>query len=165
MTVLGVVLRLISGLYAMDYGGVYVLNLLGYDVPFAMRAPWRAFSVREFWGKRWNQFVAHSTKEMVFRPILSATQSRRMAAVAGLVVLAAVHAYPIMMDGRHSSVVATVFGFFILQPMCMAVEERVILHRVCGSERVNAVVHTLLTAVLLGATFALSLFATCSAMQ
>ena len=121
--------------------------------------------MRDFWGKRWNQFVAHTTREMVFGPAMRATQSRQMGVMAVFVVLALVHAYPMWMDGLHSSAVLVAFGFFILQPLCMVVEQKLILPRVWGSERVNAVVHSGLTFVLLAWAFVLSLLATCSATQ
>merc|ERR1712228_675412 len=143
--------------YAMDYGGVFFANLCGYDVEYDMKSPWNAVSLRDFWGKRWNQFVASAMRKMVYIPIVQVTESKNIALIAVFFVLGIVHSYPMWLDGFEINICMIVLMWFILQPFCMYVED--VINRTFGY-RVYA-----LAFILLFGSLILSLNAVCLVEQ
>ena len=155
-------LFVISLLYAMDYGGVFFVNLIGYEVEFDMKSPWRSCSLREFWGKRWNQFVATAIRKMVCIPIVEETKSKSIALVIVFVVLGILHSFPMWLDGFEMNVCLIVFIWFALQPLCMSLQDTV--NRRMGyksKDLVNQLIQVLLTFGLLFGSLVLSSTANC----
>ncbi|MFK5924557.1 MAG: MBOAT family protein [Verrucomicrobiota bacterium] len=52
----------------------------GYGARAIMEEPWRAVSLTDFWGRRWNRAFSDVAREMVFRPL-----SRKWGVIAALV--------------------------------------------------------------------------------
>ncbi|CAN5161151.1 hypothetical protein BH23VER1_BH23VER1_03490 [soil metagenome] len=62
----GLVLVLHFGLF--DWLALF-WRRVGYDVERLMEAPWRARSLADFWGARWNRAFSHVANRALFRPL------------------------------------------------------------------------------------------------
>ena len=151
-----------SILYCMDYGFVFFLNLIGYTSEYDMISPWKSYSLKEFWGKRWNQFVAYELRLNIYKPIIKQTNNRQLSIFCVFLTLAIIHAIPMKVDGFGINTVIIAFTWFIIQPFLLFIEEKLILPFQCGKD-INYIIHSLLTFILLFGSFFMCLQMTCYA--
>eukprot|EP01083_Nonionella_stella_P021923 60668_1 len=150
-----------SILYCIDYGSAFVLNMIGYDIGYDMQSPWKSYSLDEFWGKRWNQFVAYSVRQWVYKPVIHYTRSTNWSLVAVFVILGVIHAFPAYLDGFSLNTVVVVFVWFLIQPLCLFMERKTIKPISFGSHAIDKLVHSFVTFGILFGSLVFSLKSTC----
>ena len=125
----GIVLCLHFGLFTL-------LDLLwrrlGFNAPLLMRAPLRATSLAEFWGRRWNTGFHRLAHEFVYRPI-----ARRLgvagATVTTFLVSGLIHDLVISVPARGGYGLPTLY--FLLQGSGVLLERTSVAKRLgCGQE-------------------------------
>ena len=115
------------GLIAFLHFGVFNLvagfwQTQGYGARPIMEAPWKAISVEEFWGRRWNRAFSDVARVMVFRP-LSRKWGVPLALMAGFVFSGIVHELVITVPASAGYGLPTMY--FLLQGAAVIIERRV----------------------------------------
>lgn len=109
MAMMGIVFVLHFGLFALLARGWY---LLGFPVLPLMNTPWRAASLGNFWGDRWNRGFSVVARIAVFRPLV-----RRLGlpsgTLAGFLVSGLAHELVISLPARAGWGLPTIY--FLLQ--------------------------------------------------
>jgi hypothetical protein len=95
-------------------------RLAGVDTAPPFRAPWRATSLGEFWGRRWNVAFSEMTASVLYRPLARAA-GRRAALLASFVLSGLLH------EAAISLPVGAGFGgplaYFAIHGLLMTIEE------------------------------------------
>jgi len=96
----------------------------GLLVPAINRRPWRAATLADFWGNRWNRLFGDWLRQTVFRPLRRRPQSAALATflVSGLLHELLVSVPLAVVYGEHTWGWLT--GYFLLQYLAMAVDRR-----------------------------------------
>lgn len=145
----------------IDSGGLFCLNALGYQSKYDMVMPWKSYSLKQFWGKRWNQSVANVSKKMIYKPLIKITNNRYLSLFAVFITLGIMHILPMYLDGFHFNVLLIVFIWFLSQVICLFIEEKIIINLKLSSNDINFFIHSLITFALLFGSFFVSLFSCC----
>jgi len=143
----------VASVYTVDAFYRTLLLPTGYDVPGTNQRPWRARTVSEFWGRRWNSGIQHLLRDSVYVPLAAAGCPRGTAVLATFAASAGLHVYPMYMVGVRAGVCASVLLFFLVQALLMLAERST---RVSGLPWVTACLCTTLPLFmqpLLGAIF------------
>lgn len=106
------------GLLALFVAG---LRSLGFAAERLFRAPWRARSLAEFWGRRWNLGFAEMCAITVFRP-LSRRHGRTVASAMAFLLSGLLHEVAITLPVRAGLGLPTLY--FVVQALAVTVEER-----------------------------------------
>ena len=112
-----------SSMFILD--GVYRLPLLcfGKTVPSALQNPFASTTVREFWGRRWNQVIGGMLRDGIFMPCRKRGY-RNVGVALTFLGSGVLHVVPMLLSGQPRDVCVTVFAFFALQIVVLAVERR-----------------------------------------
>jgi hypothetical protein len=131
----GVLLRWLGGAIAAGaFAGMTTAALplmgcvFGVSMPPLMQSPWRSVTVDEFWSRRWNVW----TSAKMFRPVFRAVLSRHGFATALAVTFAfssVAHALMAFLALGKWPVSLACGGFFLVQPVLIAVEHRLGVRR------------------------------------
>jgi len=114
------------GLVLVLHFGVFDLlalfwRRLGFDVERLMQAPWRAHSLADFWGGRWNRAFSHVANRALFRPM-----TRRFGlawgTLAGFLLSGVVHEVVISVAARGGHGLPTMY--FLLQGLGVLMERQ-----------------------------------------
>lgn len=101
--------------------------LLGYYAPRLSHYPLLARSIAEFWSARWNRVVGKVLRDRVFAPL--AHRGPALAVWATFLVSAAFHAYLVGAALREWAPALAAAGFFLLQPVLLALERALRVRR------------------------------------
>lgn len=117
-------------LFCLHFGLFHLLALVwngvGYRVEPIMRAPWRAVSLAEFWGRRWNRAFTDMAQQLIVRPCQAAVGRRGLLfAVFGISGL------------LHEAVISVPAGggyggptvYFLIQAAGMATQRSAVVRR------------------------------------
>ncbi len=111
--------------------GVWLLAA-GLRLPWLMRNPVAALSLREFWGWRWNGVVQRMLKSKAYDPLVrGAGWPKEAAAVVTFCASGAIHAYPVLVahEFRWSASVWLALSYFLCQVVAMTLQSRVLGRR------------------------------------
>jgi hypothetical protein len=97
--------------------------LAGWSLPSMFQAPHRASTVWDFW-RRWNTAIQGLLTAGVYRPLRKLTGwPRLLAALATFAASAALHLYPLALNGLPAASLYRMAFFFLLQPLAAAGQE------------------------------------------
>lgn len=103
-----------------------ITALLGLTPPPLHDAPYRALTVSEFWGRRWNLTMSSFLREHCFAPL--SRRSPVVALFASFAASAAIHAYLAAVALGALAALSWV-AFFLAQPLVIATERRLHVRR------------------------------------
>jgi Membrane bound O-acyl transferase family len=116
-------LVVLSGILALHFGAFDLLALawrrIGVHAEPLMDAPWRAGSISEFWGRRWNRSFHRLVVSFVFKPV-ARRFGPRAAMWAGFAASGVVHDLAISFPARGGWGLPTVY--FLIQALGMECE-------------------------------------------
>jgi len=117
---------MIGLLFSLHFGLFHLLAIAwrsaGVEVDPIMNAPWRAASLSEFWGRRWNAAFNRLALDYVFRPLLRST-TVTVATLGAFLVSGLVHESVISLPAHAGYGLPT--AYFVLQGGGLLVERSV----------------------------------------